>query len=48
MIFSGRSLPPPELGSDDEVLRYVLAHPGAIGYVSGAANLRGAKVLAVK
>lgn len=48
MIFSGRDLPPPELDSDDEVVSYVLREPGSIGYVSSAANLRGAKVLTLR
>lgn len=38
-IFSGRAVPPPELGSDAAVLAYVGAHPGAIGYVSTGATL---------
>jgi ABC-type phosphate transport system substrate-binding protein len=48
MIFSGRALPPPELTTDAEVLHYVLQHPGAIGYVSGGADVRAVKVLVVK
>jgi hypothetical protein len=46
-IFSGRDVPPPEFDSDDKVIDYVLKHEGAVGYVSGAANLRGAKVVMV-
>jgi len=45
LIFAGRDLPPPELPSESDVVTYVLHNPGAIGYVSGAAPLRGAKVL---
>jgi len=48
MIFSGRDIPPPEFDSEDEVVRYVLKHPGAIGYVSGSAEVGGAKVVPVK
>lgn len=33
MIFSGRGTPPPKLGSDLAVLRFVAENPGAIGYV---------------
>jgi ABC-type phosphate transport system substrate-binding protein len=44
-IFSGRDLPPPELDSDDAVLRYVAKSPGAIGYVSAAAKVANAKVV---
>jgi hypothetical protein len=46
-IFSGRDVPPPEL-SEAEVIRYVLKHPGGIGYVSGSVDLGGAKVLMVR
>lgn len=48
MIFSGRNLPPPELGSDQDIVSYVLRKPGAVGYVSTVADLRGAKILEVK
>jgi hypothetical protein len=47
-IFSGRDVPPPELASDDEVLVFVAKHPGAVGYVSGAAKLKGVKELSIK
>jgi ABC-type phosphate transport system substrate-binding protein len=47
-IFSGGDVPPPELDKDEDVVKYVLKHPGAIGYVSGGAKLEGAKVLIVK
>jgi hypothetical protein len=47
-IFSGRDVPPPEFGSDQEVVDYVLKHAGAVGYVSGTAELGGAKVLTVR
>lgn len=33
-IFSGRELPPPELESDEAVIRYVASSPGAVGYIS--------------
>ena len=38
-IASGRALPPPVKTSDAEVLAYVAATPGAVGYVSGGLNL---------
>jgi ABC-type phosphate transport system substrate-binding protein len=44
LVFSGRGVPPPELGSDDEIVKYVAKHPGAIGYVSAAVNLKDASV----
>lgn len=34
MVFSGRDVPPSEKSSEAEVLAYVAANPGAIGYVS--------------
>jgi ABC-type phosphate transport system substrate-binding protein len=45
LIFSGRGLPPPELDSDQDVLRYVARNAGAIGYVSGNSELSGVKVV---
>lgn len=48
VIFSGRGVPPPELAGDAEVVQYVLRYPGAIGYISGAADAGTAKVLGVK
>jgi len=46
-IFSGRGVPPPELDSDEAVVRWVEEHPGAVGYISGAASAGHAKVVAV-
>lgn len=47
-IYSGRSFPPPELSSDQEVLEYVRDTPGAVGYVSSEARLKGdVKVLEI-
>jgi hypothetical protein len=48
VIFSGRGVPPPELDSDEAVVHYVLRHVGAVGYVSGNADVRAVKVLAVR
>ena len=48
MIFSGRGLPPPELESDDAIVRYVVGHRGAVGYVSGDVKLAGVKALAIE
>ena len=47
-IFSGRDVPPPELRGDEAVIAWVSQHPGAIGYVSAGANVRGVKVLTVR
>jgi hypothetical protein len=48
VIFSGRGVPPPELESDEAVIRYVLRYPGAVGYVSAAADVHAVKVLLIK
>lgn len=48
MIFSGRDVPPLEASSDQEVLEFVRARPGAIGYVAaGIALGDGVKVLTI-
>jgi ABC-type phosphate transport system substrate-binding protein len=47
-IFAGRDVPPPELETDEEVVTYVLKHQGAVGYVSGSADLRGAKAISLR
>jgi hypothetical protein len=46
-IFSGRDVPPPEFDDEALLVRYVLKHPGGVGYVGGGTDLQGAKVLAV-
>lgn len=40
-IFSGKDVPPVEKGSDAEVIAFVKANPGSIGYVSSGAELGG-------
>jgi ABC-type phosphate transport system substrate-binding protein len=47
LIFSGADVPPPELGNDDEVIRFVSKTPGAIGYISSAAASLPAGIKAV-
>ncbi|MCP3138316.1 type 2 periplasmic-binding domain-containing protein [Pyxidicoccus xibeiensis] len=44
-IFSGRDVPPPEKPSEAEVLAYVRANPGAVGYVAAGTSTPGVKVL---
>jgi len=44
-IFSGRAVPPPERRSDAEVVAFVEAAEGAIGYVSADAAVGDAKVV---
>lgn len=48
LIFSGREVPPVEKRSDDEVVAFVRATPGAVGYVSPAAATAGVKVVKLK
>jgi ABC-type phosphate transport system substrate-binding protein len=38
-IFSGKEAPPPQRSSEAEVLSFVRAHPGAIGYVRAGTTL---------
>ena len=47
-IFSGKDVPPAAKASDDDVIAYVKANPGAIGYVSASASTAGVKVVDVK
>jgi ABC-type phosphate transport system substrate-binding protein len=44
-IFSGKGVPPKKVASDEEVINFVKANPGAIGYVSTSANSAGVKVI---
>lgn len=48
MIFSGRDVPPAEVSSDEDVIKFVVANPGAIGYVSGRARLGDARAVTVR
>jgi ABC-type phosphate transport system substrate-binding protein len=46
-VYSGRGTPPPIKASDKDVVAFVEANPGAIGYVSAAAASGSVKVLTV-
>jgi ABC-type phosphate transport system substrate-binding protein len=47
-IFSGRDVPPPEKGTESDVLTYVRSNPGAVGYVSSSIPLNeGVKAIPV-
>lgn len=46
-IFSGRDVPPVDKKTDAEVLDYVRANRGAVGYVSESAPTSGVKVVDV-
>lgn len=48
-IFAGKNVPPSEKQTEADVLEYVRAHPGAIGYVSAKAELiPGVKAVSLK
>ena len=47
-IFSGKEVPPPSKATDDDVIAFVKATPGGIGYVSAGAPTAGVKVVDVK
>jgi hypothetical protein len=47
-IFSGKEVPPPVKASDDDVIAFVKANAGAIGYVSASTSTAGVKVIDVK
>ena len=47
-IFSGKDVPPPSKGSDEDVINFVKSTPGGIGYVSAGSAASGVKVIAVK
>ena len=47
-IFAGKEVPPPAKTSDDDVIAFVKANPGAIGYVSAGAATAGVKVVDIK
>lgn len=46
-IFSGRDLPPPELASDQEVVKYVSRNRGAVGYVRADLPVTGVRALPI-
>lgn len=47
-IFSGQGAPPPEADLSAGVITYVLAHPGAVGYLPAEVDAGGAKVIEVR
>jgi ABC-type phosphate transport system substrate-binding protein len=47
-IFSGKGVPPPEADSARAVIVYVLANPGAVGYIPASTDPAGAKVILVE
>lgn len=47
-VFSGQGTPPAEKNSDNDVVSYVKANPGAVGYVSINTNITGVKELKIQ
>ena len=47
MIFSGRQVPPPEKGNDQDVINFVERYAGAVGYVSPKASISRVKKIKV-
>jgi hypothetical protein len=35
-VFSGKALPPKQMGSDDEMKKFVASNKGAIGYIKAS------------
>ncbi len=48
LIFSGREVPPVSKTSDEDVVAFVRANPGALGYVSAGADAHGVKTVDLK
>jgi hypothetical protein len=48
LVFTGKGSMPKSFASDAEVVKYVASTKGAIGYVSGGAELAGVKKVSVK
>ena len=46
-IFSGKGVPPPEASSPGDVVNYVVAHRGAVGYIPARADPGHAKVVRI-
>ena len=47
MIFAGRNVPPPEFGSEKEIMEYIRTHPDSIGYVSAKIVARDVRVIKI-
>ncbi|MBR7801460.1 hypothetical protein [Undibacterium fentianense] len=44
-IFTGGAKPPKEMGSDDEILKFVASNPGAIAYMDASKVNKSVKVI---
>jgi ABC-type phosphate transport system substrate-binding protein len=48
LVFTGKGSMPKAFATDAEIVKYVVATKGAIGYISGSADAGAAKKIAVK
>ncbi len=48
LIFSGREVPPVSKTTDEDVVAYVHANPGALGYVAADTDVKGVKTIELK
>ena len=46
LVFTGKGVPPKEMGSDQEVIDLIAANPNMIGFVSDGADTSSVKVVA--
>ena len=47
-IFSGRDVPPVEFANSAEIIKYILAHKGAIAYISASEPADNVKTITVR
>ena len=47
-IFSGRGVPPPELDSEEAVVRHVMKHTCGVGYVGPSTEVGDARVVPIR
>ena len=43
-IFSGKSIPPPQLDFEEDVMSFVKSDPGAIGYLSSGTSINQSRI----
>lgn len=48
VVFSGRGVPPPELETDEAIIRYVVQRRGAIGYITASSQTGEARIVSLK
>lgn len=48
VVFAGHGVPPPELDSESDVVKFVAKNRWAVGYVSPGVNIAGVKIVVVR